>query len=72
VIEKFVPEESGTFNALIPEDFNVDVETTGYIFGINHGDSKLVAMVAKLVSHNGLIQLRRLRAEECVLKAVGI
>jgi hypothetical protein len=45
-----VPQESGTFNALIPEDFNIDIETTGDIVGINHGDSKLVAMIAVLVS----------------------
>ena len=43
-----MPEKPGTFNALIPEDFNLDVETTGDIFGINHGDSKLVAMTAIL------------------------
>jgi hypothetical protein len=45
-----VPLEPGTFNALIPEDFNIDVETTGDIVGVNHGDSKLVAMIAILKS----------------------
>jgi len=50
-VEGFVPSESGTLNALIPEDFNLDIDTTGDIVGVNHGDSKLVAMVALLVSH---------------------
>ncbi len=45
-----MPLESGTFNALIPEDFNLDIETTGDIIGVNHGDSKLVAMIALLKS----------------------
>ena len=71
-IENFAPHESGTLNALIPEDFNIDVITTGDIYGVNHGDSKLVAMVAKLVSHQGSIQVRRLRAEECKLQAEGV
>ena len=55
IIENFEPQQSGFLNALIPEDFNIDVETTGDIYGVNHGDSKLVAMVALLVSQYGSI-----------------
>jgi hypothetical protein len=67
-----VPEKSGTFSALIPEDFNLDVETTGDIFGVNHGDSKLVAMTAILKTMFGSIQVRRLRADTCLLQGQGV
>ena len=57
IIERFSPLEAGTFSALIPQEFNLEIETSGDIVGVNHGDSKLVAMVAVLVSKNGLVQI---------------
>ncbi len=72
IIERFSPLEAGTFSALIPQEFNLEIETSGDIVGVNHGDSKLVAMVAVLVSKNGLVQIRRLRADTCRLEGEGV
>ena len=54
-------------NALIPEDFNLHIETTGNIFGQNHGDSKLVSMETLLHSKDGSINVRKLRSDKCSL-----
>lgn len=51
VVENFEPEVEGVMNALIPEDFNLNIETLGDIVGHNNGDSKLVAMEVHLCSH---------------------
>jgi hypothetical protein len=51
VVETFEPEVEGVMNALIPEDFNLNIETFGNIIGHNNGDSKLVAMEVHLCSH---------------------
>ena len=50
-MECFEPEISGVMAALIPEDFNLNIDTTGDITGLNHGDSKLVAMQVLMHSH---------------------
>ena len=59
-------------NALIPEDFNLHIETTGNIFGQNHGDSKLVSMETLLHSKDGSINVRKLRSDKCSLKGDGV
>lgn len=50
----------------------MDIETSGNIVGINHGDSKLQSIEASLYSREGSITCRRLRAQRCTLKARGI
>ena len=57
----------GQFFAHIPQDFNVDVRTTGHIFGINQGDSKLLSLTAHLESIRGGVTARRLKADKCSL-----
>lgn len=62
----------GQFYAFIPQDFNIDVQTTGNIFGTNAGDSKLVAMIVRLVSTSGTITARRIKADDCFIQSKGI
>lgn len=59
-------------SCLIPQDFNLDLQASGDIVGQHSGDSKLLAMVAKLHSLEGNILLRRMRAGQCDLTAVGV
>ena len=62
----------GNFYAVLPEHFNIDVETTGSISGINPADTKLVADSARLISHEGLVTTRRLRTNVCQLAGTGV
>jgi hypothetical protein len=39
---------------------------------MNHGDSKLQSIEASLLSHDGSITMRKLRAQRCNLQAKGI
>lgn len=69
--ECFEPQIEGVMAALIPEDFNIDIQTTGDITGLNHGDSKLVAMQVVMHSQQHVV-FRRLRAETCSLQGAYI
>ena len=60
---------NGNFYAHIPQDFNVDIETTGNIVGMNPGDSKLLALTARMTSLNGSVTARRVKADDCVLQS---
>lgn len=62
----------GQFYAFIPQDFNLDIETTGNIFGTNTGDSKLVATIVRLVSTSGTVTARRIKADDCFIQSQGI
>lgn len=68
IVEALEPQTSGVLSALIPQDFNLDIHTSGNITGINHGDSKLLSLEASLHSTDGTVTCRRLRAEKCFLK----
>ena len=71
ICENLEPQENGLLSALIPQDFNLDIEASGDITGQNYGDSKLLAMKATLKSQ-GLINVRRLRADQCTLEGSGV
>ena len=58
----------GLFCAQIPQDFNLDVHTTGSITGVNRGDSKLLALKVALQSERGAVTARRLRGDEILLR----
>lgn len=57
------------FFAHIPQDFNLDIHTSGNILGVNPGDSKLLAMECDLRALRGSINVRRIKAENCNLEA---
>lgn len=57
---------------MVPEDFNLDVETTGNIKGVNPGDTKLVAMRVHLASSSGTVTARRIKADHCSLAGTGV
>jgi len=67
--EKFncMSKEDGHFYAHIPQDFNIDINTTGHINGLSPGDSKLLAMAAHMTSKRGGVNIRRLKADLCNL-----
>ena len=56
--------------AHIPQDFNLDVHTTGSISGFNQGDSKFLGMQARLVTSGAseTISARRLRCDDCFIE----
>jgi hypothetical protein len=55
--------------AYIPQDFNLDIETTGHINGICPGDTKLIALEINLKSMFESIMCRKARADICTLNA---
>lgn len=57
------------FFAHIPQDFNLDIHTSGNILGVNPGDSKLLAMECDLRALRGSINVKRVKAENCHLEA---
>lgn len=59
--------DDGHFCAHIPQDFNVDIRTTGHISGINPGESKLLSLTTYMESLRGGITARRLKADKCSL-----
>ena len=50
--------------AHIPQDFDMDIETNGDINGVNPGDSKLLSLNLRLVSTDGVVQARRVKADD--------
>ena len=64
----------GKFIAHIPQDFSIDISTTGSIQGVNPGDSKLLAEKLSLVSKNGEgdVTARRIRANQASLVGAGV
>jgi hypothetical protein len=67
----FGNEESSHLNlyAHIPQDYNLDIEVTGNIKGLNPGESKFHGSEARLVTtgRESTIEARRLRTDDCFL-----
>ena len=53
----------------IPQDFNLDIETTGKITGINPGHTKLVSLEINLLSKFNSIMCRKARGDNITLTA---
>ena len=63
------PSHTGHFCAHIPQDFNIDVQTSGEIIGVCPGDSKLLSLTVRLESELGGVTARKMRCDECDIKA---
>lgn len=63
-------EEGHEVQAWVPEDFNLDVEIErGEIRGVNMKDTKLISKKVRLVTGKGGFVARRLRNDECTIRA---
>ena len=50
----------------------MDIETDGQVRGVNPGDSKLLGLKVRLVSHGDLVSARRVKADEADFSGRGV